>query len=180
MNEGLSEGTPARISTKIRCQAEERWQSTKEERVMMCKTQVFSYSWRWQLCTKKNDEREGKKKTAVRLQKQGRRRLQTAPHARLVLLRIGTPGRMTISLRTSHYLLIVANSRQRRWPNAHNPGETMVQAGGCDGSSLRLSACLETSNKERNCRYKTPGAEAHYADCSKLWVSKTLQSRTAS
>lgn len=117
MNEGLSEGTQAGIGTRLDVRRR-NGDSPQKRREWWCAKRRFFLTL--VACAKKkrkNDEREGEKKNSGKTAETGEETFansQTAPHARLVLLRIGTPRRMTISLRTSHYFPIVANSPQLR------------------------------------------------------------------
>lgn len=143
MNEGLSDGTPARMPGRGRVTVHKGGEECGD-----MQKQVFSHSWLWAALALKKKRwawRRGKK-PAVTLQKQGRRRLQTAPHARLVLLQDEWPFHFQ---RLIILPVVVACTDDLMHAI---PVETTLQAGGCDGSSLRLSTCLQTSNKEKkNC-----------------------------
>lgn len=85
MNEGLSEGTQAGISTRLDVR---RGTVTVHKRGESGGVQNAGLFLLLALARKKNNkkktmsEKEGEKKPAVRLQKQGRRRLQTAKQRR--------------------------------------------------------------------------------------------------
>lgn len=88
MNEGLSEGTQAGFSTRLDVRRRNGDSPQKRSEWWCAKRRSFltlGARKKKKKQNKKNDEREGgkkKKKTAVRLQKQGRRRLQTAKQRR--------------------------------------------------------------------------------------------------